>query len=96
MVFSKGLRPRIKSGEITSSIRIWKNARVKVGGRYPLEQGTIVVTAILELEPENLSDDLARETGFIDLADLITVAQHGSSQRIFRVDFEYLDFKQPG
>jgi hypothetical protein len=89
MVFSKGLRPRIKSGEITSSIRIWKNARVKVGGRYPLDQGIVVVTAVQEIE--TLSDDLARETGFQDLSDLMKVAQHGSGQRIFRVDFEYLE-----
>jgi hypothetical protein len=91
MVFSKNLRPRIKSGEITSSIRIWKTARVKVGGRYPLDQGLIVVTAIQELEPKSLSDDLARETGFNDLADLMAIAQHGNGQRIFRVDFEYLE-----
>jgi hypothetical protein len=91
MVFSKNLRPRIKSGEITSSIRIWKNARVKVGGRYPLDQGIIVVTAIHEIEPADLTDDLARETGFQDLADLMTITQHGSGQRIFRVDFEYLE-----
>jgi hypothetical protein len=92
MVFSKGLRPRIKNGEITSSIRIWKNARVKVGGRYPLDQGMVFVTAIQELEPEDLSDDLARETGFQDLSDLMAVAQYGKGQRIFRVDFEYLEF----
>jgi hypothetical protein len=91
MVFSKNLRPRIKSGEITSSIRIWKNARVKVGGRYPLEHGMVFVTAIQELELNDLTDDLARETGFQDLSDLMTVAQHGSGQRIFRVDFEYLE-----
>jgi hypothetical protein len=91
MVFSKNLRPRIKSGEITSSIRIWKNARVKVGGRYPLDQGMVIITAILELEPDDLTDDLARESGFSDLADLMTIAQHGSGQRIFRVDFEYLE-----
>jgi hypothetical protein len=91
MVFSKNLRQRIKRGEITSSIRIWKNARVKVGGRYPLDQGMVVVTGIQEIEPETLSDDLARETGFVDLADLRAVAQHGSGQRIFRVDFEYIE-----
>jgi hypothetical protein len=91
MVFSKSLRPRIKSGEITSSIRIWKNARVKVGGRYPLDQSIIVITAIQEIEPDDLTDDLARETGFQDLADLMTIAQHGSGQRIFRIDFEYLE-----
>jgi hypothetical protein len=91
MVFSKNLRPRIKRGEITSSIRIWKNARVKVGGRYPLDPGLIVVTAILELQPDDLTDDLARETGFQDLSDLIAIAKHGNGQRIFRVDFEYLE-----
>jgi hypothetical protein len=91
MVFSKNLRPRIKSGEITSSIRIWKNARVKVGGRYPLDQGIVFVSAIQEIEPNDLTDDLARETGFSDLAALLTVAQHGSGHRIFRVDFEYLE-----
>jgi hypothetical protein len=91
MVFSKNLRPRIKRGEITSSIRIWKNVRVKVGGRYPLDQGIVVVTGVQEIEPTDLSDELARETGFVDLADLMAVAQHGCGQRIFRVDFEYYE-----
>jgi hypothetical protein len=96
MVLSKNLRQRIKSGEITSSVRIWKNARVNVGSRYPLDQGVVFVTAIQELEPDDLTDDLARANGFSDLATMSTVAQNGDGKQIFRVDFDYLDLRSLG
>jgi hypothetical protein len=46
MLLTKKLRARVKSGEVTCSIRIWKTPRVKVGRNYRLEGGNIEVTAI--------------------------------------------------
>ena len=68
MQFSKELRPRVRSGEITTSVRIWKQPRVKVGGRYALPPGEIEVTSIEGLSREELTDAIARRSGFDDLA----------------------------
>jgi hypothetical protein len=46
MVFAKQLRPRIKSGRIRSTIRIWTSLKVKVGGRYRMDDGHVVVDSI--------------------------------------------------
>ena len=43
MVFTKRLRDRVRSGEITTSIRIWQGPKVKVGGRYAMDAGSIEV-----------------------------------------------------
>jgi len=34
VTFTKRLRPGVRSGEITCSVRIWQRPHVKVGGRY--------------------------------------------------------------
>jgi hypothetical protein len=89
MVFTKTIRGRVKSGEVTASIRIWQSPRVKVGGYYRLEEGRIKVTSIRQISWEELSDKLARDTGFKNLIDLMKTAKHGSGQNIYYVRFTY-------
>lgn len=43
MTFTKRLREGIRRGRIKCTIRIWQSPRVKVGGRYPMEDGHVVV-----------------------------------------------------
>lgn len=50
MEFSPELRSDVLTGEITLSIRLWKRARVKPGGRYRVGFGEIEVDAV-ELVP---------------------------------------------
>ena len=90
MLFTQRLRARVKSGEVTASVRVWQSPRVKVGGKYRLGEGHIEVTSIREIAWDDLSDSLARETGFKNLMDLMKIAKHGSGQRIFYVRFRYL------
>lgn len=87
--FSKKLRDRVKSGEITTSIRIWKKAHVKVGGRYRVEEGSIVVSSIREISFEDISESVARESGFANIVDLIKTAKHGSGRIIYFIRFYY-------
>lgn len=89
MLFTKKLRARVKSGEVTASVRIWITPRVKVGGRYKLEEGRIKVTSIREISWEDLTDKLARDTGFKNLIDLMKTAKHGSGQNIYYIRFQY-------
>jgi hypothetical protein len=93
MTFTSRLRPRIKSGRIRCSIRIWERPRVKVGGRYPLDAGSIVVDSIAKIRRRDITVDLARESGFESVKDLLGVAKHGKGRNIYLVRFHYL---QPG
>lgn len=90
MMFSKRLRLRIRLGRITCSIRIWKSPRVKVGGRYPLDEGHIVVDSITQITVADITNELARESGFATLADLLQIAQHGSGDKVYLIRFHYL------
>ncbi len=89
MLFTKKLRSRVKSGEVTASVRIWKVPRVKVGRKYRLEEGQIEVTAIREISWEDLDDRLARDTGFKNLIDMMKTAKHGSGSRVYLVRFKF-------
>jgi hypothetical protein len=82
MVFTKRLRERVRRGEITCSVRIWKRPHVKVGGRYRMEEGEIEVDSIEPLGFPEITPQLARESGFLGLVDLLKVARHGKGENI--------------
>jgi hypothetical protein len=90
MQFTKKLRGRVRSGEITCSIRIWKRPHVKVGGRYALEEGEIEVESVELIDPDDIDDALARRSGFRDVGDLMQTAKHGAGENVFLVTFHYL------
>jgi hypothetical protein len=89
-MFAKPLRPRVRSGEITRSVRIWQTPRVKVGGRYPLLDGHIEIARLQEIDLADLTEALARETGFDSLDALMETARHGRGERVFLVDFVFI------
>jgi hypothetical protein len=64
MVFTKRLREGVRRGRIRCSVRIWKRLHVKVGGRYPMDEGHIVVDSIAAIRESDITDELARESGF--------------------------------
>jgi hypothetical protein len=90
MMFAKPLRERVRSGEITTSVRLWQSPRVKVGGRYPLLDGAIEVTRLQEIDVADVTDAMAKEGGFADLAALMETARHGRGERVFLVDFVFV------
>ena len=90
MVFTKRLRDGIRRGRIKCTIRIWQNPRVKVGGRYPMEDGHVVVDSIEPIDREGITYDLARESGFADVDDLLATAKHGRGQNVYLIRFHYL------
>lgn len=90
MMFAKPLRERVRSGEITTSVRIWQRPHVKLGGRYPLLDGHIEVTRLQEIDLEDVTEALARESGFDSLEALMETARHGRGERVFLVDFVFI------
>jgi len=90
MQFTKRLKEPIARGEVTCSVRIWASPRVKVGGRYRMGEGFLEVTAVREIGIEDITPALARRSGFQGVVDLLKVARHGSGDRVFLVEFEYV------
>ena len=90
MVFTKRLRDRVRTGEITCSVRIWKRPHVKAGARYQMEEGEIEVDSIEQISLQEITPALARESGFLGLIDLLKVAKHGAGDNVYLVRFHYL------
>src|SRR5262245_31183537 len=90
MVFTKRLRERIRRGEITCSVRIWTRPHVKVGNRYPMEDGQIEVESIEPIGFADITPELARESGFLGVLDLLKIAKHGKGENIYLVRFHFV------
>ena len=90
MVFTKRLRDRVKSGEITCSIRIWQSPRVIAGNRYAMEDGHIQIDSIDPIGLPDITSELARKSGFLGVIDLLKTAQHGPGQKIYLIHFHYI------
>ncbi|HLG98978.1 MAG TPA: ASCH domain-containing protein [Bryobacteraceae bacterium] len=90
MTFTKRLRDGVRRGEITCSVRIWTRLHVKVGGRYPMEEGEIEVDSIEPIGFPDITPQLARESGFLGIIDLLKVAKHGKGDRIYLIRFHYV------
>jgi len=90
MVFTKHLHEGIRRGRITCSVRIWMRPQVKVGGRYRFDAGHIVIDSITPIERSQITDDLARESGFSSLQHLLETASHGKGNNVYLIRFHYL------
>jgi hypothetical protein len=95
MLFQRRFHDGIRSGDIRCTVRIWQRPHVKVGGRYALGGGAIVVDTIQEARLDDITAALARRCGFPSLVDLVKTAKHGPGERVFVIDFHYDDGK-PG
>jgi hypothetical protein len=89
MLFQRRFHERIRSGEIRCTVRIWQRPHVRVGGRYALGAGAIVVERIHEARLDDITAALARRCGFPSLVDLLKTAKHGPGERVFVIDFHY-------
>ena len=85
MQFAKPLREGIQRGRIRCTIRVWQRLHVKVGGRYPMEGGHVVVDEIVPLDATDVTEELARESGFGSVEALMDVARHGPGDRVFLI-----------
>lgn len=95
MVFTKHLRQGVRNGTITCSVRIWQRPHVKVGGRYPMEDGHIEVDALLPITFEDVTPELARQSGFKGVVDLLKIAKHGSGENVYLVRFHFVPPDRP-
>lgn len=90
MMFARRLRDGVRSGAITTSIRIWQSPRVKTGGIYRMDPGHIVIDSVREIARDDITDAMARASGFADVADLLEVARHGRGTNVYLIGFRYV------
>jgi hypothetical protein len=62
---------------------------VKVGGRYALGVGHVVVDKVRRIEFDDITPALARRSGFAGVVDLLKVAKHGPGENVYLVEFHY-------
>jgi hypothetical protein len=55
-----------------------------------MEEGEIEVDSITPIGFPDITPELARESGFMGVLDLLKVAQHGKGDRIYLVRFHYV------
>ena len=82
-VFAKRLWEGIRRGEITCM-------RPRVRGRYRMEEGEIVVDSIEPIGFRDITPELARESGFLGVLELLKVAKHRRGNNIYLIRFHYV------
>lgn len=90
MIFTKRLREGVRQGRITCSVRIWMRPRVIEGNRYRMDEGEIEIDSITPIGLPDITPELARESGFLGVVDLLKVAKHGKGDRIYLIRFHYI------
>jgi hypothetical protein len=96
MVFTKRLREGVRQGRISVSVRIWKSPHVKAGKRYRMDDDEIEIDSITQIGFPDITPELARESGFLGVIDLLKVAKHGPGENIYLIRFHYIRPPRPG
>jgi hypothetical protein len=89
VVFAKELREGVRRGRIRCTVRIWQRLHVKVEGAYPMDEGHVVVDSIEPITLKQVTNDLARESGFESRKALLEKAKHGPGDKVFLIRFHY-------
>jgi hypothetical protein len=101
LLFKKRFLAAIRAGRKTQTIRLWKYRRMRAGQRsYIPGAGYIRVTAVDEVQLDELTDDDARRDGF-ETADQLRAEiaqlydrQLATGHRAYRVAFHVLPAEQ--
>ena len=96
MTFTKRLREGVRSGKITCSVRFWTRLKVKVGGRYAMEDGEIEVDSIETIGFPDITPQLALASGFLGVLDLLKIAKHGKGENIYLIRFHFIPPRRTG
>jgi hypothetical protein len=55
-----------------------------------MDDGQIVVDSIVPIRLSDITNDLARESGFLNVRDLLLTAKHGRGNKVYVIRFHYL------
>ena len=59
------------------------------GKFFECTHGIVCGDQVHELDFDDITPSLARETGFAGVADLLKVAKHGRGETVYLVEFHY-------
>lgn len=97
LLFRKEFHEAIRSGRKRQTVRFWKQRPVKPGGRmHSPRLGKFLITDIVEIDPDRLTDEDARLDGFDSVAALHEKLRelYGSTRppgrTCFKLTFEFL------
>jgi hypothetical protein len=89
--FSKDLRDDVIAGDITVSFRLWRRAKVKAGGRYPVGPALIEVDSVELIPFSAITAADVRRSGEPDRETLRRRAAHAGpiddGTLLYRVEF---------
>ena len=63
---------------------------VKVGNRYRMDDGKIEVVSVMPITLADITPELARESGFKGVLDLLKTAKHGRGENVYLIRFRYV------
>jgi len=55
-----------------------------------MDDGQIVVDSVVPIRLKDITHDLARESGFSSVKDLLEIAKHGRGRNVYLIRFHYL------
>ena len=55
-----------------------------------MDEGEIHVDSIEPIRLADITPDMARESGFSSVADLLRTARHGSGRKVYLIRFRYI------
>ena len=55
-----------------------------------MDEGQIVVDSITSIRLADINHELARESGFSSVKDLLQTAKHGGGEKVYLIRFRYL------
>ena len=64
--------------------------RVQVGRRYRMEEGEIEIDSIEQIAIQDITHQLAIESGFLGVIDLLKMAKHGRGDNVYLIHFHYI------
>jgi hypothetical protein len=93
--FSRELRTDVLAGDITLSVRLWKQPRVKAGGRYRVGPGEIEIDAIEVVPFSAITGRDVRRAGEPDRETLRRRAAHAGpiddDTLVYRIEFHVVN-----
>lgn len=63
---------------------------MRVGGIYRMDEGEIQVESMEPIGFPDITPQLARESRFARVLDLLKVAKHGTGEKIYVIRFRYV------
>lgn len=55
-----------------------------------MDDGQVVVDSIVPIRLRDITNELARESGFLNVRDLLGTAKHGRGNKVYLIRFHYL------